>query len=142
MHEPCRADQKELNVFKERRLLAFHFMTEKLADPRQHKNDQGYEPERCHVQSHDEVGTHKAEHSEKHHANTEGNGERHVIYNDEDQRYASRVGIRITRAKECLYDSGGYRRQQTDDAEKNKGYTNPMDRFVRLILMAFAVLFE
>lgn len=38
MHQPCRTDKQKLKVFEKRRFLSFDFMTIKLEDPCDHKN--------------------------------------------------------------------------------------------------------
>ena len=72
MHEPRWADHQELNVLDKGWFFSFHLVPVELTDPREHKNDNGHQPNWRDVNIHNPLDQKKANKKNKHHANAQG----------------------------------------------------------------------
>ena len=144
MKEPYRPYEQEFEIGKERWLLAFYLVTDKLTDPGYYKNDSANKPQRGaavglpHSQLNHDIR--KQHQNDKHHVRQRW---RKLVIIIDSQSYCERSPIEITIiGAEKFEVRKGYRPQQTKQAKHNQRNTYPMNQLVCWILMIFGILIK
>ena len=132
VHQPCRADQKELEIFEKSRLLTFEMMSEKLPGPSQDKESKR-RPEhgkRACLDAQDEDRGKKRPETDPQH---DGDGKPQVINGDHYHHHHGQIGGWVP----CLGTRYPHRHtpEQTDQARDDQRDAKQMNAPIDGILM-------
>ena len=111
-------------------------MSDELSDPCRYKNDDAYHPEFV-TTDFNEVAKEQAKNREQEHAKGKWYGKFLIVKHHKDQCKNSKVESEFK--YDVLYF---YRIEQSNNAEENKRYANPVNDLVDAVLMVASVFVE